>query len=44
MGWLVGSTGNGATTFLYDNGVYTSLYSLISPTSDWSSLSYAESI
>lgn len=43
-GMVVGSSGNGLNAFLYDNGVYINLNSLINPASGWTALSYAESI
>ena len=43
-GMVVGSSGNGLNAFLYDNGAYINLNSLINPASGWTALSYAESI
>jgi probable HAF family extracellular repeat protein len=43
-GMVVGSSGNGANAFLYDNGVYTNLNNLINPASGWTALSYAMAI
>jgi probable HAF family extracellular repeat protein len=43
-GMVVGSSGNGVNAFLYYNGAYTNLYSLINPSLGWTALNYAESI